>query len=528
MESTQSTIELSGEQFRQLQQALESAFPHVNDLGMMVRKGLSEKLDSLVDAKAPLKQIAFDLITWAEAQGRVRVLVETAYHENPDNPALKRFAITFLGLSNRAIVRQMPHNNLIETSEDAIAIVKDQLSQIVEGQFTIGAVLGTGAKSIVFRAQDLVLEREVAIKVLDPYKARQDEEVHKRFLASMKSVADLKHRHIIAVYAGKQDVPLPYIVMEYVNGVRLDIVIRKTGAQPIRKVRDSMIFLAYALCYAHQKGYFLHNLRPAGILMDKEGWPVISPFRITGESDWSEAQSGMINLEAIKYLSPEQYQFAGIATEITEASDQYTLGLIAYEMLLGRPVIAGKSFGEIRNEKEAFMTSTPDIARERTDCPPDLADMILRMLRVQSTDRWPDLEDICKRLQGLDLDAHLDPNSLEVRRSFERCRKSNRFFEAFYENFFRRHPEAKGLFQGDLEQQYYLLRVALDLVLEFSAEAATEHKSMRKVADAHRHIEASLYDGFTEALLETIRAFDPKCRDEQHARPIIDAWQATL
>jgi eukaryotic-like serine/threonine-protein kinase len=92
------------------------------------------------------------------------------------------------------------------------------------------------------------------------------------------------------------------------------------------------------------------------------------------------------------------------------ASDQYTLGLIAYEMLIGRPVIASKTLVGIGREKEAFMQSTPDILKERPDCPAALAKVILRMLSRQPTDRWPHLEDACDVLHRLNIDGKLRTN----------------------------------------------------------------------------------------------------------------------
>lgn len=429
-----------------------------------------------------------------------------------------------------------PLSSLPKTPARALSDVIAHLNKMLAGQHKVLELVGRGETALVFRGADLVLDRQVAIKVLDPYKAAHDASVRERFDMEIKLVADLKHRNIVAVYTGRLEPPLPHIVMEFVHGVRLDKLIARVGNQPLRKVRDFVIQMGSALNYAHQKGHIHHHLHPANIMVDREGQPVISPFRMASGPDSCPRGKKMLPLEDIKYQSPEQYQFEEGDVEISEASDQYSLGLIAYEMLIGRPVITANTFGGIRKEKELFMKSTPELPKNRPGCPQAFVDVILRMLSVHSKDRWPYLEDACEALRDCNLDGSLQRNSAEYHamheamRSFERCRKSPMFFEDFYGRFFGLYPDMRERFPGNLEEQYYLLREALDLILQFPAESQSAPSILSRVAESHesRGIHPELYDSFTRLLMETVKAHDPRCRSESAAVNVLEAWDKTI
>lgn len=429
-----------------------------------------------------------------------------------------------------------PLSSLPKTPAQALNEVITHLNKVLEGRYRAIELVGRGDSALVFRGQDLVLDRQVAIKVLDPYKAAHDEAIRKRFDMEMKLVSDLKHRNIVAVYTGCQDPPTPYLIMEYVHGVRLDMLIARLGIQPLRKVRDFMIQIGSALNFAHQKGHIHHYLNPANILVDRDGQPVISPFRMASGHDSAHQDRNLLSLDEIKYQSPEQYQYEDTESEISEASDQYSLGLIAYEMLIGHPVIAGSTFGAIRKEKELFMKSTPALEKSRLEIPPAFAAVIMRMLSVRPKDRWAHLDDACEALRDCNLDGKLRKNSikyaamLDAMRSFERCRKSPTFFEDFYGRFFELHPGSRGKFPIRLEDQYYLLREALDLILQFPSESALEPTILSKVAETHgsRGIDAILYDSFTETLMNTVKKHDPRCKSEGAAQEVLGAWKLTI
>jgi len=438
-------------------------------------------------------------------------------------------------------------DNTDQRTNAAEANVRAQLLRAVNKQYDVAPTyLDFGRTSYVYRAEDPALKRSVAIKVFNPYANIQgsdgaiftEQQLRERFAREMEEVADLKHRNVMGVYAGRQDGELPFVVLEFVNGIRLDAVIRKTGVQPLRKVCKFVSEIAHALSYAHQKGYIRHKLCPSNILIDKEGHPVISPFRITRESSGLVGTAD-ISVETLKYSSPEE--FNGLSGEINEAADQYSLGLIAHEMLSGRETFPYSSWGQIKQAKETFINSTIDIKAIRPNCPDELRDVVSRMLSVKATDRFPHLEDISRILSSVDLDGPLEKDSDQCKmmhiamQSFARCRESTEFFQDFYQELFTKCEPIRKLFSKvDLQTQYYLLREALDLILQFPTEVglAPRYLSLFKVAESHNNlnIDPALYDAFSEHLLEMVQRHDPKCTrpDGQCDTDIIKAWKVTI
>jgi len=399
--------------------------------------------------------------------------------------------------------------------------------------------LEVGQTSFVYRAQDPDLMRTVAIKVFNPFatvrgpdgEPIRTDQLRNRFVEEMTRVAELKHRNVMGVYTGIQEVEYPFVVLEFVSGIHLDKVIQKTGVQPLRKVCKFVSEIADALSYAHQMGYLHHELSPTNILIDKEGHPVISPFRFTGKSSGLVETTKEISLEWLKYQSPEEFR----GDEITEVADQYSLGLIAYEMLSGKEVIPYGEYPEIVKAKEEFMSSKIDIKRLRPNCPDGLSNAVTKMLNTQPGNRFQHLEEILEELRRIDLDSPLDKKSPECQMmheamdSFDRCRKSKDFFRDFYESLFEKCPFIRERFPVDLEAQSYLLREAIDLVLQFPTERCVvgqmPYCTLFKVAEDHRNrnIDPKLYDVFLEHLLQMVGANDKKWDQN-----VLEAWKVTI
>ena len=428
----------------------------------------------------------------------------------------------------------------VEDLHDGLKDIRDRLDDALQGRYIIEQLIAEGERSVSFRARDLILRRRVAIKVMDTRNATREERSRRldEFRGSMQLAAGLKHRNIKAVYSGSIDDDLPHVVQEYVAGLGLDRILRTTGIQPFQKVRNLAWEIGGALDYAHRKGYLHLNLRLAEILIDKEGQPVISPFRLHYEPGPGRAdpRDGGLSLEQIKYQSPEQYGFWGPTASVSEASDQYTLGLIAYEMLIGRPAIRATTNWDIAAEKAKFLRSTPDPRKERPDCPAKLAEMILRMLKADPAKRYPRLNDARDALSRLKLGGNADQSEEDralmssAGQSYERFRDSASFFEAFYRNLFEASPSFLAMFPVHLEMQYYLLRETLELMLQFPSERKDEPTTLSRVAESHRRrgIEPAYYDQFVESLIRSVKDHDPAFRRPGAGAGIEAAWRATV
>ena len=422
--------------------------------------------------------------------------------------------------------------------DDAVSSIQNRLDIALEGHYIIESLIASGEVAIVYRARDRYLNRQVAIKVLNTFQLApnvQGEAIAK-FHNEMRHAGSLKHRNIVQVYSAIQSPDLPFIVLEFVEGVRLDKIIETTGVQPFRKVRDFIWHLAGALGYAHRKGYIHLSLRPTGVLIDYEGQPMISPFKLLRESEIKDNEEWNLCAEELKYQSPEQYGFDESFTRTSGLSDQYMLGLIAYEMIVGKPVISGTKFSEIRRQKEKFMSAPPDLRSVRADCPEQLSAVVMKMLSTRPEDRWSHMEDTRHAVEGINLAGKLGKFPArqqamhKAMESYNRCRESVGFVEEFYRMFFAVYPEVRGRFPTDLAKQYYLLRESLDLILQFPTDALAEPTTLTRVAESHRQrkIGTAFYDSFTSILIETVQRHDPWCGVDLVRQEIVDAWKVTI
>ncbi len=251
------------------------------------------------------------------------------------------------------------------------------------GKYRLERVLGQGGMAAVYLAHDLRLNRPVAIKIMAP-SMMATPDAAERFRQEAITVAQLKHQHIVTVYAVEEFDDVRFIVMEFVEGAPLQDVIKAHGRLDVDVVRVWLAQTADALDCAHRREIVHRDVKPANILIHREGNAVLTDFGIAKAAESpSLTQTGM-TVGTPTYMSPEQCA----SSAVTSASDQYSLGIVAYEMLAGAPPFSGPTLTVL----QAHLTEQPDhIASLRPDCPTDLANVIERMLAKEAADRWPSL-----------------------------------------------------------------------------------------------------------------------------------------
>src|SRR5207247_5475005 len=207
----------------------------------------------------------------------------------------------------------------------------DALRQATLGAYEILAELGHGGMASVYLAHDLALDRKVAIKVLAPALLLMGEGMVERFKREARTAAALSHPHIIPIYAVKEDEHVLYFVMKHVPGRALDAVIHDVGPLPIVMVQTILAHVADALGYAHRHGVIHRDIKSANIMLDEDGWAVMD-FGIAKVVQAEGLTMTGVTVGTPTYMSPEQCA----TRDVTGASDQYSLGVVAYEMLTGR------------------------------------------------------------------------------------------------------------------------------------------------------------------------------------------------
>jgi serine/threonine protein kinase len=278
----------------------------------------------------------------------------------------------------------------------------ERLREATIGVYEIHGELGRGGMATVFLAHEISLDRKVAIKVMSPAMVHGEGMVE-RFKREARTAANLSHPNIIPIYAVHEVNGLLYCVIKLVEGTPLDAIMRELNQLPVAMVQGILAQVGGALGYAHRHGVIHRDIKPGNILIDDEGWAVVTDFGIAKVSaDHGLTSTGMA-IGTPTYMSPEQ----ATADQVTGASDQYSLGVVAFEMLTGRPPFTGTS-------PVALMYShnhdkPPSIRQLRPDCPAELCDAIMRMLGKDPADRFPSMEDAVAAAGARQL-THDDPS----------------------------------------------------------------------------------------------------------------------
>jgi len=264
----------------------------------------------------------------------------------------------------------------------------DSLRQAALGEYEVLAELGHGGMATVYLGHDLALDRKVAIKVLAPALLLMGEGMVERFKREARTAAALSHPHIIPIYAVKESDDVLYFVMKYVRGRALDAVIRDVGPLPIALAQAILAQVSDALGYAHRHGVIHRDVKSANIMLDEDGWAVVTDFGIAKVVQAEGLTLTGVTVGTPTYMSPEQCDMR----EVTGASDQYSLGVVAYEMLTGHLPFKGDSTMSVMYAH--FNQPPRPVTELRPDCPPNLGAGVMRMLEKDPSRRWPSMDDV--------------------------------------------------------------------------------------------------------------------------------------
>jgi serine/threonine-protein kinase len=214
----------------------------------------------------------------------------------------------------------------------------------LSSRYELGEIIGFGGMSEVHKARDLRLSRDVAIKVLRADLAR-DPTFYLRFKREAQNAAALNHPAIVAVYdTGEAEVdggPLPYIVMEYVDGDTLRDIVRSKGPMAPRRAMEVVADVCAALDFSHKAGIVHRDMKPANIMINRAGAVKVMDFgiaRAIADSSNPMTQTAAV-IGTAQYLSPEQAR----GETVDARSDVYSVGCVLFEILTGEPPFTGDS-----------------------------------------------------------------------------------------------------------------------------------------------------------------------------------------
>ena len=272
--------------------------------------------------------------------------------------------------------------------------LRERLTEVLRGRYEIRRTLGVGGMGAVFLAEEVGLEREVAIKVLPP-KLAEDPSVVARFEREAKTAARLDHSHIIPIYRVESDGGLHYFVMKYVAGRALDALIAERGRLPVPEVRRILSEASAALDHAHRKGVVHRDIKPANILLDQDDRVLLADFGIAkAVAGSAELTNTGVVIGTPYYMSPEQ----ALGQQVDGRCDQYSLAVVGYRMLTGEPLFDGDSSMAILYKH--IHEPPPRVRIKRPDVPDHLDLAIYRALAKTPGERFDTMGAFARAVRG--------------------------------------------------------------------------------------------------------------------------------
>ncbi|MGZ6884848.1 MAG: protein kinase domain-containing protein [Acidimicrobiia bacterium] len=256
--------------------------------------------------------------------------------------------------------------------------------RVLGGRYRLDQEIARGGMATVWRGEDPLLARAVAVKTLDPTLA-EDEALRTRFRREAVAAAAVAHPNIVATYDTGEDDGVAYIVMELVEGATLRQAIDLHGALPPARAADIGAQVGDALAAAHARGLVHRDVKPSNVLVQLDGRVKVTDFGIAKAADQVNddlTRAGNV-MGTARYLAPEQLE----GHQVDERADVYSLGLVMYEMLTGRPPFGADT--ELATAVARLTTAPPAIGSLRAGVPPGLTHVVERALERDPDRRWP-------------------------------------------------------------------------------------------------------------------------------------------
>ncbi len=270
----------------------------------------------------------------------------------------------------------------------------------LDDRYELLEVIGEGGMSRVYLAQDIILDRHVAIKVLH-YDFEDEEASTKRFRREALSATSLSHPNIVDIYDVGEDEGHQYLVMEYIHGQTLKHYIQMNGPLTPEEALPIMKQLVSGIAHAHYNGIIHRDIKPQNILMDDDFNVKITDFGIAMALDATAHTKTNSIIGTVHYLSPEQAR----GKMATKKSDIYSLGIVFYELLTGKLPFAAETAVAIALKH--LQEETPSVRAQNPSIPQSVENVILKATAKKEIDRYQSATEMYD-----DLETVLSPERL--------------------------------------------------------------------------------------------------------------------
>ncbi len=266
--------------------------------------------------------------------------------------------------------------------------------QILAGKYVVQSEIAKGGMGVIYKALDRTLNRVVAIKMVHAHLSG-DSSFVERFLREARAMARLQHDNIVTIYAVEEDRGTPLLVMEYFQGSNLRMLTKNRPRLLLRDIVSMTEQLANALAFAHAHGIIHRDIKPANVMVDARGKAKLTDFGIAAALDEAAITSTGQVIGTPEYMSPEQ----ACGAKLDGRSDLYSVGIVLYEMLMGKTPYAEASktaiLGKLAFDKEELTLAFP------SDVPSLLQGVVRDLLRRQPDERIPDADTLATQLHEI-------------------------------------------------------------------------------------------------------------------------------
>lgn len=266
--------------------------------------------------------------------------------------------------------------------------------KVLKGRYRIVKKIGSGGMADVYLGYDTVLERNVAVKLMHPHYA-SDENFVRRFKREAQAAANLNHPNIVSVFDWGAEDSTYFIVMELIKGKTLKEIIKERGALPVKQAIDIAKQIASALAFAHKHEVVHRDIKPQNIIITDDGLVKVTDFGIARAKSSAVTDTGTV-MGSVHYISPEQAQ----GLPATELSDIYSLGVVMYEMLTGNLPYTGDTAVAIAMKHATEQPPRPSSLNPEIS--PELEKIILKAMAKDPFDRYQSAEEILADLRNLE------------------------------------------------------------------------------------------------------------------------------
>ena len=261
------------------------------------------------------------------------------------------------------------------------------------GRYEILEEIGRGAMGVVFKGRDPLIGRDVAVKTIATGVAGGID-LQERFYREAKAAGVLQHPNIVTIYEMAESGGTPFIAMEYLEGESLEKLIARKAPLPLATKVGYVVQACRALEYAHRRGVIHRDVKPANIMVTRDGVVKVVDFGIARLADTSKTQTGML-LGTLAYMSPEQVR----GQQADARCDIWAMGVVLYELITYQRPFTGENHAALL--LSILQKEPPPIRQFVPECPVALERIISKSLRKDEKERYPSMEALLKDFEKL-------------------------------------------------------------------------------------------------------------------------------